>query len=88
MPFDQMGVLLIVVAVVAALVVGGFASNVTSAVSYALVVWVLFLVAWYLWGPPLPYVGLASNSFAAIGMGVALGVVASLVHWARGLVRA
>jgi hypothetical protein len=88
MPFDQIGVLLIGVAVIAALVVGGFAASVMSAVSYALVVWVLFLVGWYLWGPPLPYIGLASNSFAAIGTGVGLCVVATLVQWARGLVRA
>jgi hypothetical protein len=88
MPFDQIGVLLMGVAVIAALVVGGFASHVWGAVSYALVVWVLFLVAWYLWGPPLPYVGLASNSFAAVGTGVALCVIASLAQWARGLVRA
>jgi hypothetical protein len=71
---------------VAALVVGAIAANLMGAVRNALLIWVLFLVAWYLWGPPLPYSGdWPSLSFAVVGSGIGVGVAASVAHGVRHL---
>jgi hypothetical protein len=86
MPLDQIGIVIIGAAVIAALVFGALAARIVGAVWYALVIWVLGLLAWYFWGPPLPYYGLASNAVAAIGLGLALAIVASLAQWVKGLV--
>jgi hypothetical protein len=85
MPLDQIGILLVGAATIAALVLGALAASFFGAVRNALVIWVVLLLAWYLWGPPLPYYGLASNAVAAIGLGIALCVAASLAHWVSGL---
>jgi hypothetical protein len=87
MPLSQIGIFFIGAAIIAAVLLGAWAAHFSGAVRNALVIWVLFLLAWYLWGPPLPYVDLTSNAFAALGSGVALVIVASLAHWLWGLSR-
>jgi hypothetical protein len=85
MALTQLGIIILGAAVLAALVLGAMASSVLGALIRALVVWVLFLAVWYMWGPPLPYGDWPSLSFAAIGCGVGLGVAAIVAHWLRGL---
>jgi hypothetical protein len=87
MPFDQIGILIAGAALIAALVVGAIAAGFGGAVRNALVIWVLFLLVWYMWGPPLPYSGnWASLSFAAVSWGIGLCIAASVAHWVRHLV--
>ncbi|HEY1244071.1 MAG TPA: hypothetical protein VGF29_04490 [Hyphomicrobiaceae bacterium] len=85
MPFDQIGIIIIGAALIAAVVVGAIAAAFGGAVRNALVIWVLFLIAWYRWGPPLPYSDWPSLSFAAIGWGIGLCIAASIAHWVRHL---
>jgi hypothetical protein len=86
MALTQLGIFIIGVALVAAVVLGAIAAGFGAAVRNALIVWVLFLVVWYLWGPPLPYGGdWPSLAFAAIGCAIALCVAAILALWIRRL---
>jgi hypothetical protein len=87
MPADQIGIVIVGAAVIAAVVFGAVAASFVGAARNALVIWVLALLAWYFWGPPLPYYGLASNAVAAIGLGIALAIVASLAQWVKGLAK-
>jgi hypothetical protein len=87
MPFDQIGILLISIAVIAAVASGAWAGHFASALASAVVIWALLLVAWYLWGPPLPYYDLASNIAGSIGLGIALCFVAVLASRVRRLFR-
>lgn len=85
MYFLEVGNLLIAVAVIAALVFGFVAGTLINALRNALLVWVLFLAAWYYWGPPLPYNDLWSHAFAAVAMGVVLLGVGAVGQWLKGL---
>jgi hypothetical protein len=84
MALTQLGIVILGAAVLAALVLGAMASDWGGALIRALVVWVLFLAAWYYW-MPLPYGDWSSLSFAAIGCGIALCVAAVVAHWVKGL---
>ncbi len=85
MALTQLGILILGAAVLAALALGAIASSFLGALMRALVVWVLFLFVWYMWGPPLPYSDWPSLSFAAVSWGVGLCLAAILAHWLRGL---
>jgi hypothetical protein len=85
MAFTQLGILIIAFALIAALVLGALSESFFSALWRALLVWALFLVAWYFWGPPLPYSDWTSLSFAAVAWGVGLIIAASLALWLKGL---
>jgi hypothetical protein len=86
MPLDQTGILIIGAALIAAVVLGAVAAGSISAVRNALVIWVLFLLVWYAWGPPLPYSDWVSLSFAAVSWGIGLCIAASLARLVKGLV--
>ena len=85
MALTQLGILILGAAVLAALVLGAIASSYLGAVMRALVVWVLFLIVWYMWGPPLPYPDWPSLSFAAVSCGIGLCVAAIVAHWLKSL---
>jgi hypothetical protein len=85
MEFTLIGILILGVALIAALVLGALSESFFGALWKALVVWVLFLGAWYRWGPPLPYSDWPSLSFAAVGWAIGLIVAASVALWLKGV---
>jgi fluoride ion exporter CrcB/FEX len=83
MEFDQVGILLISVAAIAALVLGALVGHFVTALVGGLVVWVLLLFAWNQWGPPLPYHDLTTNIAGSVGLGIVLCFLSVFASWVR-----